>query len=71
MPNDLATWEGVRRIALALPEAESPLPHFDGHTSILVRLNRISLPELDEVIVEAWLSRAPKPLAQRYIDTQL
>jgi hypothetical protein len=46
-------------------------PHFDGHPSILVRLDRIALPELDEVIVEAWLSRAPKPLAQRYIDTRL
>ncbi len=31
----------------------------------------IALPELDEVIVEAWLSRAPKSLAQRYIDTRL
>jgi hypothetical protein len=35
------------------------------------RLEEIALPELDEVIVEAWLSRAPKPLAQRYIDTRL
>jgi hypothetical protein len=46
-------------------------PHFDGHTSILVRLDRIAPAELEEVIVEAWLSRAPKPLAQLYIDTQL
>jgi hypothetical protein len=46
-------------------------PHFDGHPSILVRLDRIALPELDETIVEAWLSRAPKSLAQRYIDTHM
>jgi len=46
-------------------------PHFDGYPAILVRLDRIALPELDEVIVEAWLSRAPKPLAQRYIDIRL
>ena len=45
--------------------------HFDGHPSILVRLDRIMLPELDEVIVEAWLCRAPKRLAQEYIDTRL
>jgi hypothetical protein len=45
-------------------------PHFDGHPSILVRLHRIALPELDEVIVEAWLCRAPKRLAQEYIDAQ-
>lgn len=46
-------------------------PHFDGHPSILVRLDRIALPELDEVIVEAWLCRAPKRLAQEYIETRL
>jgi len=46
-------------------------PHFDGHPSILVRLHRIALAELDEVIVEAWLARAPKRLAQEYIDTRL
>jgi hypothetical protein len=46
-------------------------PHFDGHPSVLVRLDRIALPELGEVIVEAWLCRAPKRLAQEYIDTQL
>jgi hypothetical protein len=46
-------------------------PHFDGHPSILVRLDRIALPELDETIVEAWLSRAPKSLAQRYIDIHM
>ena len=46
-------------------------PHFEGYPAILVRLERIAPPELDEVIVEAWLSRAPKPLAQRYIDTRL
>ncbi len=44
--------------------------HFDGHPSILVRLDRIALPELEEVIVEAWLCRAPKRLVRAYIDTQ-
>jgi len=45
--------------------------HFDGHPSILVRLDRIAPAELNEVIVEAWLCRVPKRLAQEYIDTQL
>jgi len=45
--------------------------HFDGYPAILVRLERIALGELEELIVEAWLCRAPKRLAQQYIDSQL
>src|SRR3954463_11708965 len=118
----MATWDDVRRIALALPEAaevssrghsqwrvkdklfvwERPLrrsdlealgdsapdgpilgarvehlvargalladdpgvyfttPHFDGYPAVLVQLERIGLEDLDEVVVEAWLGRAPK-----------
>ncbi len=43
-------------------------PHFDGYPAILVRLDRIALPELEELLVEAWLSRAPKRLATEYLD---
>jgi hypothetical protein len=46
-------------------------PHFDGYPAILVRLDRIGLEDLNEVIVEAWLARAPKRLAQAYADTSL
>src|SRR4051812_49357973 len=126
----MATWEDVRRIALALPETderlsrdlrqwrvkeklfvwERPLrradvealgddapdgpilgarvehlgakealladdagvffttPHFDGYPAILVRLDHMAVEDLDEVIVEAWLARAPRRLAQAYLD---
>ena len=43
-------------------------PHFDGYPAILVRLDRISVEDLNEVIVEAWLARAPKRLARAYLD---
>jgi hypothetical protein len=46
-------------------------PHFDGYPAILVRLDQIGLEDLREVIVEAWLARAPKRLAQAYIDASL
>jgi hypothetical protein len=46
-------------------------PHFDGYPAILVRLDRIGLEDLREVIVEAWLTRAPKRLAKAYVDTSL
>ena|SRR5208283_291145 len=41
-------------------------PHFDGYPAILVRLDRITAHDLDEVIVEAWLARAPSRLAKAY-----
>ncbi len=126
----MATWDDVRRIALALPETtekamwgtpswrvkdklfvwERPLrnsdlkalgddapsgpilgvrvehlgakealladdpavffttPHFDGYPAVLVLLNEIALDELEELIVEAWLDRAPKRLAKAFLD---
>jgi len=129
----VADWEDVRRIALALPEAdehssrghaswrvrdkgfvwERPLrpadlralgedvptgpilgarvehlgakealladdpgvffttPHFDGYPAVLVRLETITVEDLEEVIVEAWLARAPKRLAKEYVDKYL
>ena len=44
-------------------------PHFDGYPAILVRLDRIALEDLNEVIVEAWLDRAPKRLAEAYLES--
>jgi hypothetical protein len=43
-------------------------PHFDGYPAILVRLDRIAPDDLDEVIVEAWLARAPRRLVAAYLD---
>lgn len=42
-------------------------PHFDGYPAVLVLLDEIDLDGLDEVIVEAWLARAPKRLANAYL----
>ena len=125
----MATWDDVRRIALALPESserlsrglrqwrvkdklfvwERPLrrkeidslgerapdgpilaarvehlgakealladdprvyfttAHFDGYPAVLVRLPRIAPGELRELVTEAWLARAPRRLAQQYL----
>ena len=43
-------------------------PHFDGYPAILVRLDGIGLDDLHEVVVEAWLARAPKRLAKAYLE---
>ncbi len=128
----MATWEDVRRLALALPEAteresrgrlqwrvkdklfvwERPLrrsdlealgdaaptgpilgarvpdegakealivddpavyfttPHFDGYPAVLIRLGEIGPDLLEEVVVEAWLARAPKRLVKEYLDRE-
>jgi hypothetical protein len=50
------------------PDVFFTTPHFDGYPAVLVRLDEISLDDLEEVIVEAWLCRAPKRLAQAYLE---
>ena len=49
------------------PDVYFTTPHFDGYPAVLVRLERIPVEELQEVIVEAWLARAPKRLADAYL----
>jgi hypothetical protein len=46
-------------------------PHFDGYPAILVRLDRTAIEDLDEVVIEAWLARAPKQLARTYVEQSL
>lgn len=45
-------------------------PHFDGHSIVLARLDAIGDDELRELIVEAWLARAPARLADDYLAGQ-
>jgi len=40
--------------------------HFDGYAAILVVLDRIGRERLRELVVEAWLARAPKRLADGF-----
>jgi hypothetical protein len=43
-------------------------PHFDGYPAVLVRLEEIPVDELEELIVDAWLVRAPKRLVKAYME---
>src|SRR3954452_10035123 len=49
------------------PDVYFTTPHFDGYPAVLVRLKRIALDDLEELIVEAWLARAPKRLVDEYL----
>ena len=61
--------EGVKRALVADdPAVYFTTPHFDGYPAVLVRLDRIDVPELEELVTEAWLLKAPKRLAQAYLD---
>jgi hypothetical protein len=45
-------------------------PHFDGYPAVLVRipdLSRLERDELEDVVVEAWLTRAQKRVAKAWL----
>jgi hypothetical protein len=52
------------------PELFFTTPHFDGYPAILVRLPAISRPDLEEVVTEAWLARAPETLVRAYLSAR-
>jgi hypothetical protein len=49
------------------PDVFFTTPHFNGYPAVLIRLDRIGVPELEELLVEAWLDRAPKRLAASWL----
>jgi hypothetical protein len=45
-------------------------PHFDGYPAVLVRIPNLALldrQELADLVAEAWLTRAPKRVARRWL----
>lgn len=42
-------------------------PHFNGYPAILVQLERIAADDLEDLLVEAWLTQAPKRQAETYL----
>jgi hypothetical protein len=69
----LAMWVpdlGVKEALLSDdPDVFFTTPHFDGYTMVLIQLEKIPVPELEELIIEAWLDRAPKRLVAEYLKT--
>ncbi len=41
--------------------------HFDGYPAVLARLDALDVVELREIVVDAWLTRAPRTLARRWL----
>lgn len=42
-------------------------PHYDGHPTVLVRLEAVDVDELTELITESWLNKAPKRVLKAYL----
>ena len=60
---------GVKEALLAdQPDVYLTTPHFNGCPAVLVRLGQITVADLEEVVVEAWLDRAPRSLAEQYLN---
>jgi hypothetical protein len=60
--------EGVKHALIADdPAVYLTTPHFDGYAVVLVRLDAVDVPELAELVTEAWLAKAPKRLAQEHL----
>jgi hypothetical protein len=60
--------EGVKFALIAdEPNVYFTTPHFDGYPAVLIKLAEIDQLGLREVIVEAWLTQAPKRLVQEFL----
>jgi hypothetical protein len=64
--------EGVKELQLADDRGLFfTTPHFDGYAAVLMRipdLARVGRDELEELVVEAWLTRAQKRVAKAWLD---
>ena len=63
----VADEEAKQALLSSEPEIYFATSHFDGFPAVMIRLARIGREELEEVVVEAWLSRAPKRVAAAYL----
>ncbi len=41
-------------------------PHYNGFPAVLVRLPAVSLPQLEELIVDGWRCQAPRALVEEF-----
>ncbi len=52
------------------PEVYFTTPHFDGYPAVMVQLENISVKELKDVILEAWLARAGKRAVKAFLQAK-
>lgn len=52
------------------PDTYFTTPHFEGYRAILIRLEEIAVDELEELMIEAWVDRAPKRLSRPFLEAR-
>ena len=63
----VADEEAKQALVSSEPEIYFTTFHFDGYPAVLIRLARIARPELEELLIEAWLAKAPKRVAAAFL----
>ena len=53
-------------ILAARPDVFFTTPHFDGFPAVLAQLDRLELPLLEQLLLDAWRHRAPKRLLREH-----
>lgn len=48
------------------PDVYFTEPHYNGYPAVLVRLERIPLDELEELLTDAWRCMAPRALVKQF-----
>lgn len=49
------------------PDRYFTIAHFDNYPALLLRLNGLTKKQLREVVVDAWLACAPRPVADEFL----
>ncbi len=59
--------EGKEALLGAFPDICFTIPHFDGYPAVLVKLDAIDVDQLQELITDAWLLKAPQRIAAEWL----
>jgi hypothetical protein len=60
--------EAKAELLAAFPGSLFTIPHFDGYPAVLIRLPLVPLDQLRELVTDSWLLRAPKRIAQTWLE---
>jgi hypothetical protein len=58
----------AEELVAADPDLFFTIPHFAGYPAVLLRLEVVERDHLGELLSDAWLLRAPKAVARRWLD---